>query len=136
MRHYQNIIVAMDCSPVDETLIEHVSSLAQQLHSTVHLIHVIHSHTLDQERILREQAVITLNRHLTVMQAKGIAVRMLIRSGEPEDEILSEITENKYDLLALATHGHRLHERILFGSVSRSLRNSATIPILLINENR
>ena len=132
MKLYKEILVAIDCSTVDETIIEHVSALARQLGATLHLLHVIHSHTLDQERFFREQSIITLERYRKKLQAEGIDARTIIRSGEPEREILREIEENRYDLLAMAIHGHRLPGRILFGSVSRTLRQKITIPLLLV----
>ncbi len=132
MKLYKEILVAIDCSPVDETIIEHVSALACQLGATLHLLHVVHSHTLDQERYFREQSIITLDRYRKTLQTEGIDARTVIRSGEPEREILREIEENGYDLLAMALHGHRLPGRILFGSVSRTLREKITIPLLLV----
>jgi nucleotide-binding universal stress UspA family protein len=136
MKLYKEILVAIDCSPVDETIIEHVSALALQLGATLHLLHVVHSHTLDQERYFREQSIIILERYRNQLQAEGIEARTVIRSGEPEKEILREIEENGYDLLAMALHGHRLPERILFGSVSRTLREKITIPLLLIKPHK
>jgi universal stress protein A len=129
---YRNILVAIDCSPVDEAVISQVSALALQVGATVHLLHVVHSHTLDQDRILREEALAVLDQYCEEMQSEGINSKALIRSGEPDREILSELEENQYDLLAMATHGHSLLGRILFGSVSRALRQKITIPLLLI----
>lgn len=129
---YRKILVAIDCSPVDEAVIEHLSALALQLGSTLHLMHVVHSHTLDQDRILREESRSILDRFDALLKAQGIDALIVLRSGEPEKEILAEIGENGYDLLAMATHGHSLPGRILFGSVSRTLREKITIPLLLI----
>jgi universal stress protein A len=133
---YRDILVAIDCSPVDETLVGQVSALAAPLGARVHLLHVVHSHTLDQERALREQAMIVLDRHRAALQGNGVEVELHLRSGEPDREILKEIGEHRYDLLALAAHGHGLLERFLFGSVSRSLRGKITIPLLLIGPER
>ncbi len=133
---YKRILVALDCSPVDETILEHVSALALPLGSTLYLLHVVHSHTLEQERCLREQSVMTLDGYLARLQSKGVEARLIIRSGEPEREILQEIDENAYDLLAMALHGHRLAGRILFGSVSRTLREKVSLPLLLVKQNR
>ncbi|NTW57335.1 MAG: universal stress protein [Chlorobiaceae bacterium] len=133
---YSNILVAIDCSPADESVISHVSDLALELGSTVHLLHIVHSHTLDQERDLRARAAETLERYSSAMKAKGLEVRIVIRSGEPEKEIIRETVENSYDLLAMATHGHNLPERILFGSVSRALRDRSTIPLLLVRQDK
>ncbi len=136
MRLYRNILVAIDCSSVDDAVTDHASALARQLHSTLHLLHVVHSHTLDQERILREQSATILDAYRIKLESEGIAVRVVIRSGEPEREILSEIEEHGYDLLAMATHGHGLTGRILFGSVSRTLRQKIPIPLLLIKPDQ
>ena len=132
MMLYKEILVAIDCSPVDDALLEHVSGLALQLGATLHLLHVVHSHTLEQERFLREYSLMTLDAYHHTLRAAGVDARVLIRSGEPEREILKEIEENRYDLLAMAIHGHRLPGRVLFGSVSRVLRQKTTIPLLLI----
>lgn len=131
MHSYRNILAAVDGSEADETLVEQVSALAAPLKARVHLLHVAHSHTLDQERALREQAGEFLERYRAAMQQQGIEVEVLIRSGEPDREILKEIEEHRYDLLAMAAHGHTLFGRLLFGSVSRALRNKITIPLLL-----
>jgi nucleotide-binding universal stress UspA family protein len=132
MQMYRNILVALDGSEADEALIGQVSPLALSLGSAVHLLHVVHSHTLDQERILQEQAGKFLERYRSDLQQSGMEVDVRIRSGEPDSEILREIEEHHYDLLAMATHGHTLFGRILFGSVSRALRNKITIPLLLV----
>lgn len=136
MRNYKNILVAIDCSAVDDAVIDHASALARQLHSTLHLLHVVHSHTLDQERILRQQSATILDGYRKKIESEGVNVRVVIRSGEPESEILGEIEERGYDLLAMATHGHGLTGRILFGSVSRTLRQKIPIPLLLIKPDR
>jgi len=132
MQVYKKILVAMDCSPVDDVIIEHVSALALQNRAQIHLLHVVHSHTLDQHRTLLEMAETSLNASYELLKKRGIEVYTVIRSGEPDTEILQEIETNGYDLVAMATHGHSLIGDILFGSVSRSLKHKISIPLLLI----
>ena len=132
MQAYRDILVAIDCSPVDQQLIDHVSALALPIGARIHLLHVVHSHTLDQERTLRQQAMDTMHGFRSSLQGIGISVELRIRSGEPDREILKELEEHRYDLLAVAAHGHNLLARLLFGSVSRSLREKISIPLLLI----
>ena len=136
MKVYRDILVAIDCSSVDDYLVEEVSALALQLGARVHLLHVVHSHTLDQERFLRAESMLMLNRYREKMEAEGIGVNVVVRSGEPDLEIVREIEEKSYDLVAMASHGHTLPERILFGSVSRALRQNSSIPLLLIRPDR
>jgi nucleotide-binding universal stress UspA family protein len=133
MQIYKKILVTMDCSPVDDAIIEHVSALALQNNARVVLLHVVHSHTLDQHRALHELAETSLNAHHKRLQDAGIDARIIIKSGEPDAEILAEIEGAAYDLVAMATHGHTFIGDILFGSVSRTLKHRIVIPLLLIN---
>ncbi len=126
----------MDCSPVDDAVIEHVSALALQNQAQVYLLHVVHSHTLDQDRVLREQAEAALKSRCGILQARGINAHFMIRTGEPEPEILKEIEEKDYDLVTMATHGHTFIGDILFGSVSQTLKHRISIPLLLIGPRR
>lgn len=136
MQVYGEILVAMDCSPVDDVIIAHVAALALQNRARVHLIHVVHSHTLDQERALRRMAEEDLSTRCERLKEQGIAARTVLRSGEPDDEILKEIEEGDYDLVAMATHGHSYIGDLLFGSVSRTLKHKIRIPLLLIGPGR
>jgi nucleotide-binding universal stress UspA family protein len=136
MQVYAHILVTMDCSPVDEVIIEHVSALARQNSAKVSLLHVVHSHTLDQDRVLRTQAEQALSAHRDAMQAQGIEVSILIKSGEPEKIILTETESASYDLVAMATHGHGFFGDALFGSVSNTLKHNLRIPLLLLRSER
>ena len=132
MQVYKKILVTADCSPVDNAILRHVSALARQNQAAVYLLHVVHSHTLDQERTLREQAQACLESYRAALQAEGVEAHVLIRSGEPDTEILDEIAATDYELVAMATHGHTFLGDFLFGSVSRSLKHKISIPLLLL----
>jgi universal stress protein A len=136
MQVYKKILVTMDCSPVDDAILEHVTALALQNQAQVTLLHVLHAHTLDQNRVLRESAEAALKASEEMLRAKGIEARGVIRSGEPDPEILAEIAAKDYDLVAMATHGHTFIGDILFGSVSRTLKHRISIPLLLIGPRR
>jgi nucleotide-binding universal stress UspA family protein len=132
MQIYKKILVTMDCSEVDGPIVEHVTALALQNSAQVVLLHVVHAHSLDQDRVMHDKAVATLDACLADLQAKGVRAHTIVKSGEPDAEILSEIEEGGYDLVAMATHGHRLIGDILFGSVSESLKHKIRIPLLLL----
>ncbi len=132
MRIYRKILVLIDCSPVDRAIIDHIGPLARQNEAEVHLLHVVHSHTLDQERTLRGQAEQGLAEHVARLRAQGVATEAVIRSGEPDKEILAEIEQGGYDLVGMATHGHRFLGDLLFGSVSDTLKHKVEVPILMV----
>jgi nucleotide-binding universal stress UspA family protein len=135
MQLYKKILVTIDCSPVDYTIIKHVSALAIQNSAKVYLLHVVHSHTLDQHRALKEKAESCLESHCINMESQKIEVYKVIRDGEPADEILDEIENNDYDLVAMATHGHTFIGDLLFGSVSKSLKHKIKVPLLLLKQD-
>jgi nucleotide-binding universal stress UspA family protein len=136
MQLYKKILVAMDCSPTDDVIIEHVSALAIQNDARVCLIHVVHSHTLDQHRVLHETAERALTTRSAALRARGIDTHTILRSGEPDTEILNEIDSGNFDLVALATHGHTFIGDFLFGSVSDTLKHKLTIPLLLLRSRQ
>jgi len=129
---YKKILVTIDCSDVDGPILTHVGALAQQNNAQVVLMHVIHAHTLDQDRVLRDKSSLAMENYLARMKGLGVDARSIIKSGEPEDEILKEVETGDYDLVAMATHGHNFLGDILFGSVSDSLKHKISIPLLLL----
>ncbi len=135
MQLYKKILVTIDCSSVDDAIVEHVSHLAVQNRAGVYLLHVVHSHTLDQRRALRKKAESRLEIHLMKLKKQKIDAHMIIREGEPDEQILDEIENNDYDLVAMATHGHRFIGDLLFGSVSKNLKHKINIPLLLLKKD-
>lgn len=136
MRVYGNILVPIDCSAVDDAVIGHVGSLAQQNGARVHLLHVVHAHTLGQNRALHARAERALAAHRQALQQRGLEVVVLIRTGEPDVEVLKQVREGDYDLVAMATHGHSYVGDFLFGSVSRTLKHALRVPLLLVPGRR
>jgi nucleotide-binding universal stress UspA family protein len=132
MGMYKNILLTLDCSPVDDVIINHVRDLAQIHKSTVTLVHIVHSHTLDQDRALHETASAVMAETEKIFKDAGIPVRVILKGGEPERELLRVLDEGEYDLIAMATHGHHFFLDLLFGSVSDTLKHKTSIPLLLI----
>jgi len=138
MQLYKHILVAIDCSPVDNVIVNHVAALALQNGAKVTLLHVVHSHTVDQDRALRESAKLHLDKHYSSLCTQNVNVEVMTRTGEPDEQILKVLESNKadYDLVAMATHGHSFIGDLLFGSVSRTLKHKISIPLLLIGPPR
>lgn len=129
---YKKILVTIDCSTVDDAIMRHVTALALQNGATVCLLHVVHSHTLDQDRVMREKIEGCLESWRRKLEEQGVKTLTQIRSGEPVEEILNEINKGDYDLVAMATHGHTLIGDVVFGSVSDSLKHKIRVPLLLV----
>ena len=132
MELYKKILLLLDRSDADKAIVEHVLSLAEMHTSQVFLCHIVHSHTLDQNRYLLGEAKSYLEEMKKTFASRHVPVEVIIGSGEPEKEILKELDKADYDLVAMGTHGHSKFFDILYGSVSNCLKHSTSIPILLI----
>ncbi|RLD16072.1 universal stress protein [candidate division KSB1 bacterium] len=132
MQVYKKILLLVDGSSADKRILEHVALLAKQNKAQVTILHVVHSHTIDQERVLHKKAEALLGTYGQKLAEENIDVKIKILSGEPEEEILEEIKKNNYDLVAMGTHGHKLLGDLLYGSVSETLKHKISTPLLLI----
>ena len=129
---FTHILVLLDCSPVDDAILDMVVKLAGCGNATVTLVHVVHSHTIDQDRILKEKAEQCVAARLQQLTAASIQANTLLLSGEPEKELVKEINKGEYDLVALATHGHKVFSDLLLGSVSDHLKHEVDVPLLMV----
>jgi nucleotide-binding universal stress UspA family protein len=102
----------------------------------VNLIHIVHSHTRDEDRALDDSARKCLEKHASALAGQGIEVRQIIKKGEPCPALLNEIEKGGYDLVAMATHGHGMIGDFIYGSVSERIKHSITVPLLLIKASR
>lgn len=129
---YHNILLLLDCSPVDDAIIYHIKELAKYHNSRVHLFHVVHAHTLDQERVMTTQVTRCFERVLKIFNEANVKVDYSTAEGEPEEETLKKASEPIWDLVAMATHGHKAFSDFILGSVSDTLKHKLNKPLLLI----
>lgn len=133
MSPFTHILVLIDCSAADMAIIDLVIRLLDGSKTDVTLVHVVHSHTLDQDRALKQQADICMKdifeRFLAVHAG---SVTKLLLSGEPEIELAKEINQGNYDLVAMGTHGHKGLGDLLYGSVSHHLKHTVDVPLLMV----
>jgi nucleotide-binding universal stress UspA family protein len=129
---FSNILVLLDCSPVDDAVVNEVLRIVSGGEVRVTLVHVIHSHTLDQDRALREKSGGCMSERVRQFTAASVKVDALFLSGEPETELARHINAGTYDLVAMATHGHKLFQDVLLGSVSDYLKHAVNVPLLMV----
>ena len=71
-----------------------------------------------------EDAEGDLARAAELLRSRGIAVKTLLLSGEPQEVIVQQAAELRPDLIAMATHGHGWAKRMVLGSVADHLRHN------------
>jgi nucleotide-binding universal stress UspA family protein len=136
---YRNILVAIEHSNADDTIVRHVTALAKLTGAALVLVHVAHGwaarHFNDLE--LRESEEMRndrayLEQLVARLQAEGLSVRARLLLGDPVAELVKAAREEDVDLVAMATHGHRLVNDILRGTTVDRVRHEITVPVLLV----
>ena len=134
MSLYKKVLLLMDCTEVDKVILEHVLKLSKIHRSTVYLFHVIHAHTLDQERFMVKKTEECFKSAESKFLENGVKISHSYKIGEPEDEVLKMVNSGDWDLICLATHGHTGIKDFLKGSISDVIKHKTDKPILMIKE--
>jgi len=140
---YRKILVPLENSPTDATVLAHVRALAQHTGAALVLIHVadgwvarnIEQLQLRESDEIREDRAY-LERTLGELRAEGFDVDAVLAAGNPADEIAKAASEEDCDLIAMATHGHRGLDDVVRGSVASELRHRTFVPVLMIREKK
>lgn len=136
---YQRVLVALEHSAYDATIVEHVKDLARCCHSSVVLIHVADGWAARNLRHLdlRESEEMRddrdyLERVCAALRAEGLEVDAILANGDPSREIAAAAEREGCDLIAMATHGHGFLNDVVRGSVANEVRHRTTVPVLLV----
>ncbi len=136
---YKRILVPLEHSPADETILRHVTGLAKLSGAEVILLHVADGwaarnmeqlNLRESEEMKEDRAY--LERVSQELRASGLEVDAVLAAGDPAKEIAAAAERENVDLIALATHGHRLLEDVVRGSTATALRHITRIPILMV----
>ena len=140
---YRRILVPLDHSPADETILNHVRELASRLGSSLVLLHVadgwvarnIKELDLRESEEMREDRVY-LETVCARLQAEGLDADAVLAAGEPAKEIAAAAEREGCDLIAMSTHGHRGLGDVVKGSTATALRHATMIPILMVRAEK
>jgi nucleotide-binding universal stress UspA family protein len=136
---YKRILVPLENSPYDAAILSHVRELATHCGARVVLIHVADgwaARNIDALQ-LRESQEIRLDREYldqvcAELNAAGVQTDAVLASGDPASEISNAADREGCDLIAMATHGHKLLADVILGSVASAVRHRSMIPVLLV----
>ncbi len=139
MALYRKILVALENSGADRSLLPHISVLARTLGSELLLLHVADGwvarnfkqlHLSESPEIQADRAY--LEKTVQELQAAGLNASALLALGDPATEILKTAAAERCDLIAMASHGHRWVADVVLGSTIREVRHNTSIPVLLV----
>ena len=136
---YKQILIPVENSPADHTILNHIRALAKLLGAGLVLVHVADGYAarLQNELNLEDSEEIKNDkRYLEQLKEElaqdGFGVKTYLVQGEPSDEILSIAKKEGCDLIAMSTHGHRFLKDFILGSVAENIRHRTDIPILMV----
>ena len=140
---YRKILVALENSRADQSLLPHVTELARTLGSQLLLVHVADgwgARNFDQLKLSESEEMKADRAYLeavtTQLRARGLTVEAQLALGDPPQEILKTATAENCDLIAMTSHGHRLIGDIIYGSTINEVRHKTTIPVLLVKAEK
>ena len=136
---YHHILIPLENSPADETILTHIKSLAQMAGAKLLLVHVADgwvARNFDQLKLAESEEMkddrTYLEKRSRELAGEGFSCDAVLALGEPSGEIIKIAREKDVDLIAMTTHGHRLINDILHGATADKVRHEVDVPVLLL----
>jgi manganese transport protein len=136
---YKKILVALENSKADASLLPHVSKLANMAGAELLLLHVADgwaARNLEQLSLAESEEIRIDRAYLAstadVLRAKGLHVETELAMGNPPQQILKTAENQHCDLIAMTSHGHKLIGDLVYGSTIDKVRHNTTVPLLVV----
>src|SRR6187431_327955 len=122
---YRRILVAVENSIADRTILAHAGELARLTGAELLLVHVADGWAArnfnqlqlrESEEMQADRAY--LERLRAELTASGLTVHTQLAMGDPATELIRAVEEQRVDLLAMSTHGHRFIADVLHGATA------------------
>jgi len=146
MNEYKRILVVSRMIQSCRKAIRLGVSLAQKYNAELYVIHSIYnpfslrgwslgtlSLAEEYENILRD-AKQKLSALVESEKAKGMSIKELVREGEPTEEILKTIKQEKIDLLVMLAHEEGRMEALFFNHSNDELVRKMPCSIILVKQ--
>jgi nucleotide-binding universal stress UspA family protein len=136
---YKRILVAVENSTADRTILSHVSELAKLTGAQLVLVHVADgwvARNFDQLKLRESEEMKADREYLEKIRAdlvaRGFTVETKLAMGDPATELIKAAEAQQVDLIAMSTHGHRFLSDLLHGATADKVRHLVKIPVLLL----
>ena len=136
---YHRILVAVEHSAADRTIIDHVAKLAEMTGAELLLVHVADgwaARHFDQLKLRESEEMKADREYLESLRnelaAQGLNVSTRLAMGDPATQLIRAVDDEGVDLLAMSTHGHRFLSDLIYGATADRVRHLVKIPVLLL----
>jgi nucleotide-binding universal stress UspA family protein len=139
---YRRILVAIEHSAADRTILTHVEQLAKLTGARLLLLHVADgwaARYFDQLKLKESEEMKADRAYLDGLKAelesRGLSVDTLLAMGDPANQLIRAAETEGVDLLAMSTHGHRFLADLVLGATADRVRHLVKIPVLLLKSD-
>src|ERR1700680_389804 len=136
---YKRILVGIENSAADRTILTHVTGLAQLTGAELLLVHVADgwaARHFDELKLRESEEMQSDRTYLDGLRdelvGRGLVVRTELARGDPASELIRVAQTQGVDLIAMSTHGHRFLSDVLHGTTADRVRHLVKIPVLLL----
>jgi nucleotide-binding universal stress UspA family protein len=136
---YHHILIPLENTPADETILTHIKRLARMTGAKLLLVHVATgwvARNFDQLQLAESEEMkedrAYLEKRSRELAGEGFSCEAVLALGEPSDEIIKLAHEKDVDLIAMTTHGHRFISDIVHGATADKVRHQVDVPVLLL----
>jgi nucleotide-binding universal stress UspA family protein len=137
---YHHILVALDGSADSKTALRHAVTLARDQNAKVTLLSVVpHTPTPVGPGVApppeTDETHNAIIKEALALIPNDIGVTTRLEHGEIAMTILKAVSDDRYDLLVMGSHGHGRVHRALLGSVSEKVLHKADVPVLMLRSH-
>ena len=136
---YKRILVAVENSAADRSILAHVRGLARLTGAELLLVHVADgwaARNFDQLELRESEEMKSDRAYLESLQmelvAQGFKVQTRLALGDPATELVRTAEAQSVDLVAMSTHGHGFLGDIVHGATADRVRHLLRVPVLLL----
>jgi nucleotide-binding universal stress UspA family protein len=124
------VLVAVDDSPAAAAAVKEAIVIAASRGNALALVHVLNPDHPDAAA-----ANAALERAAHEARERGLAVSLMLRRGDPCDELIAAADALESCMIVMGTHGRSLVPRLVLGSVAAAVVERARVPVMTIRRS-
>ena len=144
MKPIRQVLCATDFSTTSRRALDAATAFAKSSNATLTILHVLAPPIVAPEQYLdaatmaridkrgREWSIAELQKLSKRATRAGVETTLLVRHGDPADQIVRASRTAKADLIVTGTHGRRGWKRIFLGSVAQRVVALASCPVVTV----
>jgi nucleotide-binding universal stress UspA family protein len=141
-KQFKRVLCPIDFSTDSFTALEYAADFAGQSNGQLTLMHVVDNpltdfygpkganfyaeveHAVEKSKLLLTDAAHT--------HASGVPYEVVVKHGNPYEEIIDLATAQPVDLIVMSTHGRTGPQRLVIGSVAEKVVRTAPCPVFIV----